>query len=363
MPWGLQFNGWRASFMQTCLISFIVWNLALADQNFLIYFKWTFLISVTIAGIYGIFLMKMEGLNPYVSMLSNYFGKVDESIIFSKMEARLDFSTASKIQSTMSHPMTWTLFLCFSLIIIWAMYLKNGNKMLWLLIGIVGFNVLISGVRTGIAALILGFIYFLIRSRNFKLLILTLLILIILTLVVQSNDSLSNLFASFTDIKGQKNNVSGSSVTMRLNQLQGAFNVIKGNELTGKGYGWTGYYWSLHGDHPVMLAFESLIFMVLCNSGFIGALIWIIFFLLLYRLNRRILTLKTDIFLMDTFIIVYAAYAIGTGEYGYMSFFAIFYSFLLGYFKSNRQLEIDMEQNQIKTNGKSYIKFDLLNEL
>jgi hypothetical protein len=360
MPWSIQFNGWRASFMQTCLISFIVWNLALADKKFLDYFKRAFLISITIAGIYGVILMKMEGLNPYTSMLSDYFGKDDMALRFSRMEGRLDFSTASKIQSTMAHPMTWTLILSFSIIILWAINSKTNNKIVWYLIGLIGFNVFISGVRTGIAALTIGFIYFLICNRNIKLIVFTLIAVIAVATVVQSNESLSNLFTSFTDVSGQKSDVSGSSITMRLDQLQGTLDEIKGEELAGKGYGWTGYYMSLNGTHPVILAFESLIFMVLCNSGFLGLMVWIFFFFMLFLLNRKILVLKTDIFLMDTFIVVYAAYSTGTGEYGYMPFFALFYSFLLGYLKSNQQIEM-LENHDFPTNNsKNYIKFEIL---
>jgi hypothetical protein len=360
IPWSFQFNGWRASFMQTCLVSFIVWNLALADPKFLVYFKRAFLISITIAGIYGVLLMKMEGLNPYTSMLSDYFGKDDMALRFSGMEGRLDFSTASKIQSTMAHPMTWTLMLSFSIIILWAINSKANNKILWFLMGLIGFNILISGVRTGIAALTIGFIYFLIRNRNIKLIILTLIAVTAIALVVQSNEELSNLFTSFTDVSGQKSDVSGSSITMRLDQLQGAINEIEGNELTGKGYGWTGYYMSLNGTHPVILAFESLIFMVLCNSGYLGLMVWILFFFFLFLLNRKILALKTDIFLMDTFIMVYAAYATGTGEYSYMPFFAFFYSFLLGYLLSNQQSEKVRYHNQETQYNKKYIKFEIL---
>jgi hypothetical protein len=280
---------------------------------------------------------------------------------FSGMEGRLDFSSASKIQSTMAHPMTWTMLLCFSIIILIAIYLKTKNKKLWFLIGLIGFNILISGVRTGIAALAIGFIYYLVSYRNIKLIILTLVALLVMIIVIQSNESLSNLFTSFTDISGQKSDVSGSSISMRLNQLQGTINEIQGNEWAGKGYGWTGYYMSSNGVHPVILAFESIVFMVLCNSGFVGAFIWIIFFLLLYLLNRKILTLKIDIFLMDTLIVVYAAYSIGTGEYGYMTFFAIFYSFLLAYLLKNEKYEIHAAQNIIKSNKKDYIKFELNN--
>lgn len=361
LPWSDQFNGWRASFMQICLISFIVWNLALSYQKFLVYFKFAFIISITISGVYGLLLMKMEGLNPYTSIVSDYFGKDDIALRFSEMEGRLDFSSASKIQSTMAHPMTWTLMLCFSIITLFVIYTRTKNEKLWFLFGLLGFNIFISGVRTGMAALTIGFIYFLLRNRNIKLIIITLLTIIALSVVVQSNESLSNLFASFTDVSGQKSDVSGSSIEMRLNQLQGSLNEIKGNELVGKGYGWTGFYMSLHGTHPVILAFESLIFMVLCNSGYIGLMVWILFFLLLFNVNRKILKLKTDIFLMDSYIIVYAAYATGTGEYGYMPFFALFYSFLLGYLISNHQTE-KLNNKDLETRiDKNFIKFEINN--
>lgn len=340
MPWNIQLNSWRATFMQSCILSFIVWNLALTDQKSLNYFKWSFIISITIAGIYALFLMQMEGFNPYTSLVSNYFGIMDIAEDYSTVESRLDFSTAGKIQSTMFHPMTWSLILCFSIIIFSVMYLKTKDKKFWILIGLVGFNILISGVRTGIAALTIGFIYFLIRSRKIQLIILTLIVLTVLSLVIQSNDSLSNLFASFTDVSGQKSEVRGSSISMRLGQLQGAIAEIKGHELAGKGYGWTGYYMSQNGAHPKLLAFESLLFMIICNSGYIGMLIWLFFFLLLYRLHRKILIQKMDTFLMDTFIITYAAYAIGTGDYGYLSFFAIFYSFLFTYLIKIQRSEI-----------------------
>jgi hypothetical protein len=331
MPWSIQFDLWRASFMKTCILSFIIWNVANADDKTLNYIKWSFIISITIAGIYGLFLMRMNGLNPYTSFVTNYFGINDIAEGLENKEVRLDFSTASRIQSTMSHPMTWTLYLCFSIIVFLIMILKSHNKKILILIGLIGFNILISGVRTGIVALFIGFVYFLLRYRKIKLIILTLLVLTAFTIVVKSNESLSNLFTSIIDVSGQKSDVKGSSISMRIEQFQGAINEIKGHELAGKGYGWTGYYMTLNGKHPVLLSFESIIFMILCNSGYLGSLIWIFFFLLLYRLNRKLLHEEEDIFLMDTLVIIYAAYATGTGEYGYLSFFAIFYSFLMSY--------------------------------
>jgi len=337
-PLNVQFNYWRISFMQTCIISFIVWNIALADQDFLIYFKWAFIISISIALVYGLFLSQMDGFNPYTSLITNHFGITDSADIYStEAESRLAFSTAGKIQSTMIHPMTYGLLLCFMFIIFSIIYSKTKNKIYWILLVFIGFNILISGVRTGIAALTIGFAYFLIRYRKTKLLIWTFVLLSGFIIVIKSNDNLSSLFSTFTDVSGSIEDIKGSSISMRLYQLQGAIEEIKGYEIIGKGYGWNSYYQSLHGEHPTLLAFESLIFIVLCNSGIIGSLIWIIFFMLLFRLNRKILELKIDIFLIDTFIIVYAAYAIGTGEYGYIQIFALYYTFLLAYVYNKQQ--------------------------
>lgn len=331
IPLRIQFDYWRVSVMQTCIMSFIIWNFTLVYPKNLIYIKLSLIISIVIAGIYGIILLRMEGLNPYTSFISNYFGIMDSADIYSDSESRLDFSTTGKIQSTMIHPMLWTLILCLSLVIFILDYLKTKNKIYWILFVIICFNILTSGVRTGIAALVIGFVYYLIRRRSFKLIILESILVIALVIVVQSNKELSNLVNSFVDVSGQESDVQGSSISMRLIQFRGALEEIKGHELFGKGYGWTTYYMAMYGDHPILLAFESLLFVILCNNGYIGLLIWIFFFILLYRLHRNILDNKADILLMDTFVIIYLAYAIGTGEYGYLQFFSIFYSFQLSY--------------------------------
>jgi len=39
---------------------------------------------------------------------------------------------------------------------------------------------------------------------------------------------------------------------MRLKQLMGSLDAIKGRELIGLGYGWTGYYQAMYGDHPTI---------------------------------------------------------------------------------------------------------------
>lgn len=339
-PMEIQFNSLRSTFMKSCIVSLIIWNISITDAISLKYIKWALIISMIIAGIYGLILMSLGGLNPYTSFLSSYFNSnVDAADVYSLGESRLSFSTAGKIQSTMIHPMTWGLNLCFLIIIFLVFSFKEKRKWYWILIALMMFNLLISGVRTGIASLFLVGIYYLFKNRDYKTFLIATIFVLSGYLIVSTNPDLSNIFTSFTDIKGTKSDVDGSSISMRLEQLEGAFKEIKYNELFGKGYGWTDYYQSIKGSHPVLLAFESLVFVILCNNGYIGLFIWIIFFLLLFKLNRKIIKLKNDIIFLDILVLVYLTYAIGTGEYAYLPIFSIYYSFLFAYLFYHQRLQ------------------------
>lgn len=337
VPFNVQINSWRMVFLKTCIMTFIIWNTSLHDPKLLNYIKWSLIISVTIAGLYAILLTQLHGVNVYTSFLANYLQKNDVADVYANaVESRLSFSTAGKIQATMIHPMTWTFLLCLSFVIFLNHYLEKKNKIYLLLLSFIVFSILISGVRTGIGAVVIGYIYFLLRYRKLKIIFSSLLILMLLSVVVQSNKNLSNIFSSFVDVKGKNSEMNGSSIGLRLTQLDGALKEIENSPLVGKGFSWNGYYQMTRGDHPVLLAFESLIFIVLCNSGFIGLVIWILFFLYLLHLHRKLLRAKKDIYMLDFLVIIYLSYAIGTGEYGYLAIFGMFYAYLFAQFYNER---------------------------
>lgn len=340
-PWLIQFDYMRSTVMRTFIVSLIIWNISKADLRLLEYIKVALIISIIVSGVYGLILMNLGGGNPYTTFLSSYFNsKRDFADVYTSEDGLLSFSTAYKIQSTMIHPMTWGLNLCFLIVIFIALSYKEKKRWYYILIALIAFNVLISGVRTGIATLLIACTYYLFMIRNFKAFFYGALLVLLGYTTISTNPDLSNIFTSFIDIKGTKSDVKGSSISMRVEQLEGVFNEIRGNELFGKGYGWTTYYQSLNGDHPVILAFESLIFVVLCNNGLIGLLIWIIFFLLLFKLHRKLIKSKNDILFLDILVIVYLAYSIGTGEYGYMPIFTIYYSYLFAYLLYHQKLQI-----------------------
>lgn len=331
-PWLIQFDYMRSTVMKTFIMPLIIWNISKTDLILLKYIKWSLVISIIISGVYGLILMNLGGANPYITFISSYFNsKVNFADIYASQDTLLSFSTAYKIQSTMIHPMTWGLNLCFLIVIFVVLSYKEKNRWYWILIALIGFNVLISGVRTGIATLIIACTYYLFMIRNLKTFFYGAVLVLFSYLIISTTSDLSNIFASFIDVKGTKSEVKGSSISLRIEQLEGVFKEINNNELVGKGFGWTTYYQLLKGDHPVILAFESLIFVVLCNNGFIGLFIWIIFFILLFKLHRKLIKLKRDILFLDILVLVYLAYSIGTGEYGYLPIFSIYYSYLFAY--------------------------------
>lgn len=330
VPWRWQFNYWRGAFMQVCILSFIIWNRGITQPRSLVYIRWALFISILISGIYGIYLMQLGGENPYTSQLSDYFGSRDAADFYSSSnDPRLGLSSAGKIQSTMDHPMTWALILCFSFLLEFVLMQKHRNSIYWIFIALISFNILISGVRTAIAAIIVGLFYYLIKLKSSKLIMVAAIIVFCISIAVVTSKDLTNIFTSFIDVSGNKSNISGSSIAMRLDQFNGALHEMKGNEMVGKGYEWTSYYMEKYGDHPVLLSFESLIFIVLCNSGILGLLIWTTFFILLFRTHRKLLLGNHDIYSLDTMIIIYLSYTMGTGEYDYLKFFAIFYTYML----------------------------------
>ena len=187
---------------------------------------------------------------------------------------------------------------------------------------------IVCGVRSVIAGTVIAIILFLLQTRNFKMVLIAAIIGLVGYNIINSIPELSTYIGSIADIDNQKQDVTGSSLSMRMEQLYGCFEEIDNSLLFGKGFGWTGYYTTLHGDHPIILSFESLIYIILCNSGLIGVLLWA--FLIFKIMRRNSIFVKETKVLLNTLLFFYLAYSCITGEYGYMQLCIIFYVLMRG---------------------------------
>jgi len=327
-PLGFQLNVFRADFMKSFILPLIIWNVVLNDKKSLNYFLWSLIISIGISTIYGIFLTQLSGVNPYlISVLPLNGSEFDTETMISRGQGRL----FGYIQSTFGHPMTYGLFLALSLVLFIGVKIKTEKKLYWIIISLIIINMIICGVRSTILASLIGLIYYIFAIKKFKLLIITTLFTLISYIIIINNSELSNILSVFIEGGANNSTIKGSSIELRMSQLFGSFDEIKYCFLQGKGYGWNGYYMIQNGAHPVLLGFESLVFIIFTNSGLIGIFLWIGFIYAVLNTNRKILLNRNHILIIDVLLITYIAFACFTGEYGYMRIFMIFYVLMLAF--------------------------------
>lgn len=320
-PLSFQFWMWRTDFINVFLST---WALCLIMLNSNLSFKISKIIVFLsfIVGIYALVLTQTDGINPYVFGLKILTGGdvaenwyADENRLF------------GRISSTFLHPMTWA-FVVGTLSIFTFFIRHQLNKFLLGLLSLVLFlDVLFCGVRSVIGALLVSIVVYLILIREFKVMFYVAMISLVALLVLATNDILSDYIQSIFDFKGSNELANGSSFSMRINQLLAAFREMGRSPILGNGYCWHSYYLQTFGYHPDLLAFESLIFTILCDSGILGVAVWFGYVFLLCYLPFRYLKQKEDIYIIVSFVFYYIAYSCVTGDFsGY--FFLWFYTIM-----------------------------------
>lgn len=305
------------------ILPIVIWNLVKINKISTKTIVYILLIISGVILVYGLCLLKLDGLNPYVF----YLAKLNNVEIMENQFGVSQNRMMAKISSVFPHPMTYGLFL--GMILHFILFYKDKIHkavLLTFLITIV-ISIFTCGIRTPIASLFFSFIFFSLYNRNFKILFSSFILIILSYYILIRIPGVSETVLSIID--SDSSNVSGSSIQMRLEQLNGVFNEIKGSELLGNGYGWTNNYLSTKGIHPDILAFESIIFVLLCNTGFIGMFLWLFLYV---KVVKNILVLFKDRLkrsLLLSLIVYYISYAAITGEYGYFKYFLLFYTLII----------------------------------
>lgn len=323
VPLNYAFNTFRLDLMLNLIPPFVIWNYSSIDSHFKNQLRKTVVVCICIAFGYGLFLTTTGGINPYQLAISAANGVDWNKDYAAVVEGRL----FGRISSVFAHPMNYGLFLGLALCYIYSIkkYLKS-YVVNCIFLGIV-LAIFLCGIRSPIGALFATVLSFLLFTHRIKLLVQVGILGCIGYIIILNIPTLSDYVGSiFSDSKAIEG---GSSFELRMKQFEGCLYEIKNNPIFGNGYGWTDFYKDKYGDHPILLAFESLIFVVLCNGGFLGAIIWIVFLLKLYANTRRLLNDDNVIVCCLSLVSYYLAYTIITGEYGYMKFLILFYTLIL----------------------------------
>ena len=332
LPFADAINSWRTQVLKYLILPFVLWNDICANYDSLKLYRNVTIGCITIAALYGLCLTLSPGINPYMIILSVANGEEFNYAFAAGNSGLNENSTLSegrlfgRISSVFSHPMTFGLFLGFAL---FYLYRNKDNLNRWLVFGLTLFiltDIVVCGVRSVIIATFFAIWVLLMQSRSYKLLLATIVGGIILYAFIAFSPALGTYIGSI--FAQNDSSFRGSTLAMRLAQWDGCLHEIQHTFIEGKGFGWTNYFLSQYESHPTMLNFESLIFVILCNSGIIGVVIWTLMGIIIVRYNNwsdRIVAA-----LLNSLFAFYIVYAIITGEYGYMQYFILFYILMLG---------------------------------
>lgn len=340
VPIAVMFNGWRIDIMSMLFLPFVMWNVAKNDPSSVKLFRNAMLLSIAIAVGYCLFLTTMEGVNPYIMFMLEFINADKVDYFERYFEAEDGGRLFGRISSVFVHPMNNALFLGLSFIYVYACKQYMSKIVCGLFLSAIIVASIVCGVRSVLGGLVVAVTYYLFISKNYKVMFGVIVVAIAVYMIADTIPELSGYLGSMADINNNKGDVSGSSVEMRLNQLEGAIKEGSKNPLFGLGYGWTGYYMSLKGAHPVCLCFESLIYVIICNYGIFGFFLWTYMVVKYLKINRR-MKLNENV-LFDCLMLFYISYSCITGEYGYMKLFLIFYVLMLC-----NQLQAPIKQTKV----------------
>lgn len=304
------------------------------------------LVSGSIFTLYGIILTRTPGVNPYLMLVLPIFGE-EYNLAYSMGYSGLTEGITEnyeiyggrifgRIFSVFKHPMTYALNLGLFFIITTYAF-RTTKKILVPMLLIIGVAILTCGARTPIAAIAISILVVLLYLRKMKMFVYGAALFCIFYFIIPLiSPDMADYVLSIVNSK--KGDVSGSSLQMRLDQLSGCFDIIRDNPIFGKGLDWTTQYLTVHTVHPKLLAFESLIFVVICNMGIVGVVVWLIYIFKQYKFVISIKDKEIGSLILALFC-YYICFTCLTGDYGFMKYFMLYYAIGLGYYTRNSTYE------------------------
>lgn len=282
---------------------------------------------------YGLYLTTMPGINPYLMFVNPVFG-IEFNEAYAAGNSGLSTSTDliegrlfGRISSVFNHPMAYGLNLGF--FFIYCLYfLRKKPKVMIVVLVCIFAAILVSGVRTPIGALGVTGLFIILYLRKFKYFIFGLIAFVVAIFGTELISAEAGEYMA-SIISSDDSETRGSSISMRLEQLEGCIQIVKDNFLTGKGYGWSNWYNETRGTHPKALWFESILFTVLVNTGILGMILWGFVIIGYYKyIVVKIKDTYTRAIFLALFL-YYLVYSLITGDFG-INYFLIFYVVLLG---------------------------------
>ena len=260
--------------------------------------------------VYCIYFELIIGVNPAGMPLYVLLGQEDNDFIVDMIDSErggFDF----RAQTVYRHPLSLGQYM----LVLLPLFLMKGKYFSNLFFSfLICVLIILSGSRGAMAPMALVLFISMIKSSHIDLrklvVILTVIVIAISSIPDQQWEKFTDKVEPFVaglafwdDEKQEDNDVSGSSMEMRFNQIDAAFEEISANPIFGRGYGYRDYWIYMHNDlHPELLGFESVLLLYLVERGWIGL---IFFFFMAYFIFRMC---KNETISTITVLLVFVGY-------------------------------------------------------
>lgn len=280
----------------TELLPFSLICLSIQNQKDLTIIVKSFFISFIIIGGYGIVTYFIR-TNPWVIIWSQFSGYAGELYIGDGHDVIRGALSSRVTGNQPDGPIPWGQ-ICLIVLMFASLYPNIKKRTRIILIILTACNCLLTAKRSIILPMIVllaTLMYYNIRIKT-KYIFASISFLIILCCVFSFNKTLHKIYESniktsifFWDDKlAEKNSIRGSSKNMRFEQAIYTNNLIEKNILTGNGFGFTTEFLKKYGTYTNAFAFESIYLWAIANSGYIGLILWCIFFYNCYKRNKNV---------------------------------------------------------------------------
>ena len=316
-------------FIVDMLLGILGWYAIQNKRDFRALFK-VLCATFLLISIYGLFEYITKS-NPYADWASQMFeyGKNHSTYFLTEQRGFL----SGRIMGTTTHPLTWGL----TMSTFFAFLFNNKyywNKYYYVAFILIIINAFLCGSRS---ALIMIGVYVIIRisekpKRIVKAFLITCFILIctlnILPKTEESQKFIDTIESSvffWNENKSEEVGISGSSVSMRWEQLVFSFYLIQDSFLTGNGYGFSDVAQeNTTTKYEEMMGFESILFTKIVNQGILGLIFFFIFYFSLLKYTCKQTRNRTEKYKIAA---LYFTYLTGIIFTGLQNSFYIFFLF------------------------------------
>lgn len=319
----LQLKGFVSFFITDYLLAIMSWY-AIKDMKDYSLFLKVISISIILICSYGIY-EYIIGNNPINDWAINEFGAEKNTSEFFLQEKRGILN--GRIMGMTFHPLA----LGLQMGLLYCFFINNReyfhSKSLYaILITLIIINAFLSGSRTSLIMIILAFILYIFFcfKKNIKKLLLFIVIFYGISILAPKSedtklfiDTIESSLFFWDQGKSDEIGIGGSSVSMRMTQLNLSFSLIKDQILAGYGYGFS--YIALGiSKFDNMKGFESIIFKKIIEQGILGLTFFLIYYCALLKHSLSFKSKKNET------IIYFLIYFIGIAFTDYQNTFYLF---------------------------------------